>query len=198
LKAHIEGKTAWGKRLLESRREKSIILSSQVKDEFNEIEYSPVHFDQTLVMEMLKETIASKRSSQKYVLLEGMCNSVKLQEDDDRLELRSMDELFDIEKHIGEIIAIISLQSAYEAHFVDEKEQEYEQFPENAVAEQPKAAAEEGEEAAEGEDGEKKAPAFNPADYNWTISNRQPKNLPQLFLSLKGKMTTLHETKTSD
>ncbi len=198
IKAHIEGKTPWGKRLEESRREKSIILSSQVKDEFNEVEFSPVHFDQTLVMELLKETIASKRQNQKYVLLEGMCNSVKLQEDDDRLELRSMDELFDIEKHIGEVIAIISLQSAYEAHFVDEKELVYEEFPEDALAEQPKPAAEEGDEAAEGEEGEKKAPAFNPALYNWTITNREPKNLPQLFLSLKGKMTTQHETKTSD
>jgi len=60
-------------------------------------------------MQLLKETVASKRSTQKYVLLEGMCNSPKLQEEEDRLEMRLVDEFFDIEKYIGEVTAVIGL-----------------------------------------------------------------------------------------
>jgi hypothetical protein len=36
-------------------------------------------------------------------LIEGFCNSGKLIFDDDRYELRYMDELFMIEKNIGEV-----------------------------------------------------------------------------------------------
>lgn len=43
------------------------------------------------------------------ILIEGLCNSNKLIFDDDRLDLRFMDEIFAIEKHIGEIIAIVGL-----------------------------------------------------------------------------------------
>ena len=199
IKGHIEGKTEWGKKLLATRREKPIILSSQVKDEFNEIEFSPVHFNQTVIMELMKETVASKRSNQKYVLLEGMCNSPKLQDEEDRLELRLIDEFHDIEKYIGEITAIIGLQSAYEREAIDEKELKYEEFAKaDEAQEKPKVAAEEGDEGAQEEDGEKKAPAFKPEDYRWTIQNREPKNLPQLFMAEKGKDTTIHETKTSE
>jgi hypothetical protein len=49
-----------------------------VRDEFNEAIYSPIHYDLTLVMQMLKETITEKRTSQKFVLLEGLCNKSKL------------------------------------------------------------------------------------------------------------------------
>jgi|TARA_B110000285_G_C14580556_1_gene361948 hypothetical protein len=65
-----------------------------VRDEFNEAEFSPVHFEIADVMQLLKETIASKRTSQRFVLLEGLCNSQKLSVLDDQLELRYMDELF--------------------------------------------------------------------------------------------------------
>ena len=41
--------------------------------------------------------------------MEGFCNSNKLINDDDKLELRYMDEFFKIEKNIGEVIAIIGL-----------------------------------------------------------------------------------------
>lgn len=50
IKQHIEGKTEWGSKLNATKREKEIILTTQVRDEFNEAEYSPVHFDQNLVM----------------------------------------------------------------------------------------------------------------------------------------------------
>ena len=53
IKQHIEGKTEWGAKLNATKREKEIILTTQVRDEFNEAEYSPVHFDQSVVMQLL-------------------------------------------------------------------------------------------------------------------------------------------------
>jgi len=46
------------------------------------------------------------------------------------------------------------------------------------------------------EEGEKKAPVFKPEDFQWTVSNRKPKNLPQLYLGCKG-INTLNEVKQS-
>jgi hypothetical protein len=63
IKQHIEGCTEWGKKLLATKREKEISLTTQVRDEFNEAEYSPVHFNQQLVMDLIKDTIASKRTN---------------------------------------------------------------------------------------------------------------------------------------
>jgi hypothetical protein len=52
-------------------------------------------------MDLVKNTIDRMRIHQKYVLLEGFCNSSKLIFDDDKLELRYMDEFLKIEKTIG-------------------------------------------------------------------------------------------------
>jgi len=60
-------------------------------------------------MQLLKETVASKRTNQKFVLLEGLCNSQKLSQVDDQLELRFMDELFSIETILGEVKAVVGL-----------------------------------------------------------------------------------------
>ena len=60
-------------------------------------------------MEMLRSTITEKRTNQKFVILEGLCNSHKFQSEEEKLELRNMDELWQIERHIGEIKAIIGL-----------------------------------------------------------------------------------------
>ena len=45
IKHHIETQTQWGAKLLAGQRSKAIQLASQVRDEFNELEFSPVHFD---------------------------------------------------------------------------------------------------------------------------------------------------------
>ena len=58
IKQHIEGNSEWGKKLLATKREREISLTTQVRDEFHEAEYSPVHFNQETVMEMIKDTIA--------------------------------------------------------------------------------------------------------------------------------------------
>lgn len=45
-----------------------------------------------------------------------------------------MDELFLIERYIGDVKAIIGLQFVYEPETIDVKDIEYEEFPEAAVA----------------------------------------------------------------
>ena len=136
-----------------------------------------------------------------------MSNSNRLVGPDDRLELRFMDELFMIEKHIGEVQGIVGLQYEAEKEYIDENEVEYEVFeqPEQPSFTQKKAGGEEGgdeEPPAEepptegGEEGEKKGPAFKVEDWKWTISDRRPKNLPQLFMQSKG-IGARHEVRTA-
>jgi hypothetical protein len=60
-------------------------------------------------MDLIRETVASKKTNQKFVLLEGLCNSRKLQNENDQLTLRYMDEFFCIEGVLGEIKAIVGL-----------------------------------------------------------------------------------------
>lgn len=150
-------------------------------------------------MQVLKETIAQKRTSQKFVLLEGLCNSQKLSVLDDQLELRYMDELFQIEAIVGEVAAVIGLQFASEPEFLSDDQIQYEKFPEPVVEEvKEKAEGEEGEEeqppAEEPGEGEVKAPTWKKEDYKWTVSDRKAMNLPYLYLRVKG-INTFHEVK---
>lgn len=71
--------------------------------------YQPMHYDIDLVYEMLRQTIAESRSTQQFVLLKGSCGTHRLAEENDRLARRYMDEIFAIEKHIGEVAAVISM-----------------------------------------------------------------------------------------
>jgi hypothetical protein len=66
-------------------------------------------------------------------LIEGFCNANKLIFDQDKLELRYMDEFFNIEKSIGEVVAVIGLQFNYEKEYIEDNEIEYESFPEPEV-----------------------------------------------------------------
>ena len=165
-----------------------------MRDEFNEAEYSPALFDQKLVMEMLRSTIIEKRTNQKFVIVEGLCNSHKFQSDDERLELRNMDELWQIERHIGEIKAIIGLQFAYEPETIDAKDIE-------KIAEGDVDAAHKRIQAAMPPPGEDGGPAeVKPAvkAQEWTETDKKPKNLPQLFLSCKGEKNTTNEVRTAE
>jgi len=112
-----------------------------------------------------------------------------------------MDELFTIETILGEVKAVVGLQYAQEAELEDESTTKYEEFEKVEVAVAAKAptgddeeGGDEPEPAADDEEGEKKAPAFDRTQYKWTITNRKPKNLPQLFHGMKG-INTLHEVK---
>jgi hypothetical protein len=94
------------------------------------------------------------RKTQKFIILEGFCNSSKLTSDDDRLELRYMDEFFAIEKQIGEVVAVIGLQFNYEKEYIEEGEIEYEAFPEPEPLQVKKKVDENGEEIEENEAGD--------------------------------------------
>lgn len=61
-------------------------------------------------MELVQKTIAANRTTQKFILLEGLINSNKLESPEEQLELRFMDEFFSIEKNIGEVNSVISMQ----------------------------------------------------------------------------------------
>lgn len=200
IKQHIESNTEMGKRLLATKKQKDIKLQTQAKDEFNEIDYSAVHFDLDLVIQLILNTINAFKGNQKYILLEGFCNSGKLILDDDKLELRFMDELFQVERHIGEVQAVIGLQFNSEKEYIEEYEIQYEEFPEPEVVEVKRPEGEEGEEAEQqppAEEEEKKAPAFKVEDWKWTVTDRKSKNLPQLFMTSKG-IAARHDLRTAE
>lgn len=167
----------------------AIQLAEGIKDEHEESEYSAVHFDLDLVVALVAHTIAEKKVGEEYILLEGLCNNRKLAQEDDRLSLRFMDELFAVEKGLGEVAAVISLQyREEETTFLEDK---FEEFEEKVVeVKVEKQEGEEGEEEAEAapaeeEDGDKK-PVFDPSAFKWTVTNRRAKNLPQVFRDYKG------------
>lgn len=205
IKQHIVEGTAFGKRLAAGKKTKALELgaSETGKDEFQEEDYSAAHFDLDLVVDLVSDTIAQQRRPyQSFILLEGLCNSGRLPVEEDRLELRFMDELFMIEKHIGEVQAVVGLQFETEKEYIEENDIEYEVFPDpEPVAVAKKPTGEDGEEAeaepeapADGDDGEKKKPAFKVEDWKWTVTDRKPKNLPQLFMQSKG-IGARHEIK---
>lgn len=140
---------------------------------------------------------------QSYVLLEGLCNNDILGNPEDKMALRLMDELFRIEKKLGEVVGIVALQSHIESEFIREDELEYEEFPEPEVVEEPKKKSgdeeeEEEEEPPEEEEGdEPKVPEFKPEEYKWTKSDRQPKSLPVLYVQNKGT-SAYHDVKNAD
>ena len=114
-----------------------------------------------------------------------------------------MDELFCIEKAIGEISGVIGLQYHLEpTNFMDEK---WEEFDTPVVEAKPaKIIDEDGNEVDApvtepeiNEDGEVKAPKFNPAEFKWTANNKRARNLPQVFKDFKG-MTCICEEKPSE
>lgn len=131
-------------------------------------------------MELIQHTIAQRRTNQRFILLEGLCNSGKLNHEDDKLSLRYMDELFLIEKELGEVTAVVSLTFNKEENtHGEEKSTLYEEFPESAKAEVAAKVLGDGEEeeeaevvAPEAEEEEAGAKAkFNPKDFQWTVTN---------------------------
>ena len=106
-----------------------------------------------------------------------------------------------IEKHVGEIAAVISMQYAPEATTFDAER--WEEFQEVVVEEKKAKVPGEGDEEgdpqppAEPENDEAKKAKWNPADYKWTITNRQAKNLPQLLHDHKGSRFVGEERSTA-
>ena len=110
-----------------------------------------------------------------------------------------MDELFQIERNLGEVQAIIGLQFNSEKEYIEEYEIQYEEFPEpEPVVAKPRGEGEEEEqEQPPVEEEEKKEPAYKIEDKRWTITDRKSKNLPQLFMQSKG-IAARHDIKTAE
>lgn len=68
-------------------------------------------------------------------MLEGFSNNKKLEEESDRLTVRNMDELFNIEKNIGEVVGVINLTFNVEPS--DFKDEQWEKFDEPVVVAKP-------------------------------------------------------------
>lgn len=146
------------------------------------------------VCAVIKECIAEKRTNQAYVLLEGMCNHKKLANEDDQMEVRYMDEFFALEELVAKVGAVISLGYEFQTELVAEVKVDPKQDEERKAAlaakerakrEKAKAEAEEGGGAPEEEEGVKKE-TFEPLMFNWSNSNKEPKNLAQLYNCVKG------------
>jgi len=107
-----------------------------------------------------------------------------------------MDELFLVEKELGEVTAVVSLTYNKEVG-VQESQVKYETFPEEEVVEvkapeldeegNPIEEAEAVADEEEDPENPKKAP-FNPKEFanGWTITDRNSKNLLTLFTNMKG------------
>lgn len=196
IKEHVEGKSEWGKKLALTKRNLKLNVQMQMRDEFAEQDYSAALYDYRLVMELLKETIATKRTDQTFVLIEGLFNAPKLDDPDVALENRLMDEFQAVERELGEVAAIVGLQLAVEPEGISEENIDFvKAVPADPNEAQPVAAEGEGEEGAEG--GPPK-PKWRAEDYDWSLTDRKPKNLPQVFLCSKGAAKCRHEVKASD
>lgn len=201
IREEIEKHTELGQKLEACKLARELAEAVKKADEFKEELYSPVHYDPTLVYELINKTIAEKRTTQKFVILEGLLNSKLLASEDDKIEIREMDEFFALEHFVGAVSGIICLQTEEDVVQVDPAAVVYHEFPkpESVVEEKAKKPAEgedgEAEEPVEAgaEDGDGK-PKWNPEDYTWTVTNRKSKNLPQLFVGAKGA-GGIHEVK---
>ena len=109
LKRHIESKTDLGKALLATKKPRHTVIVPDFKEDD---EYSAVHFDIDKVFQTLVHHISQVRTSaNRYLVIEGLCGSPSvLKNEEDKLELRLMDELFAIEKNLGEVQGVIGLQ----------------------------------------------------------------------------------------
>lgn len=97
-------------------------------------------------MKLVQHTIAERRTNQRIILLEGLCNNAKMEKEIDRLSFRYMDEIFAVEKNIGEIASVLSLQYIVEPTKFED--QEWEKFEELVVEEKKVKLIGEGEEEA--------------------------------------------------
>lgn len=194
IKEQIEKCTAMGKALASSCQRKALSGEPAVskdtlaKDEF---EFSAVHYDLPLVIQLIKQTIQERRTTQQFILLEGLCNATKLKQSLDKLQMRQMDELFALEKNIGEVNSVISLLFCKEETTIPESKIKYEKFEAPIVVEKKVERVEGDDDDAPpdeppADDGEPVKKAFNPAEFEWTITNGESKNLPQLFRDFKG------------
>lgn len=198
IRSEILAETDLGRALAASKRDKKLNFQTPLRteDPFEEDKYSAAHFDQTLVMQLVQSKIAENRTSQRFILLEGLCNSSKLDNKEEQFQNRYMDEFFAIQRNIGEVVGVIGLQDEKEESTFSLPPELYEEPVIEEVKEPvAKAEGEDGEEAEEAapEGDEAKKPAWNPKEYRWTKTNQLSKNLPQLFRDYMSNRGNLEE-----
>ena len=194
IKREILAETDLGRALEQSRRDKELNFGrGTITDPFEEGKYSAAHFDLPLVVTLLQQKIAEARTDQRFILLEGFCNSGKLDKKQS-LQLRNMDEFFAIERDIGEVVGVIGLQNekmptTFQPESIEEKVEEEvkEVAPKTGDDEEDPAE----NQSAAGDD--KKVPSWKPTDYKWTVTNGKSKNLPQLFRDYMGNRANFEE-----
>ena len=107
-----------------------------------------------------------------------------------------MDQLFAIEKNIGEIVGVITLGKEIKAVQYNKDDFEKEKFPEPEIVLVKPKVQEGDDEAAEeppAEEITKKVKSFRPELFEWTKTNGIPKSLPMLYTLFKGQKNIKNE-----
>ena len=109
------------------------------------------------------------------------------QENNDLIYPRAADEMYEIENTLGEAQVLFNIREQPSMVKIEDplEEKPVEEVPEEK-AEEEKKDGEEGEEEEtvepeEPEEGENLKPKFDPKEFDWTVSDGNPKNLPQVF-----------------
>ena len=112
------------------------------------------------------------------------------------MQSRQMDQLFSIEKHIGEVVGVITLGKETSSVQYNKDDFEKEKFPEPEIVLVKPKVQEGDDEAAEeppAEEATKKVNSFRPELFEWTITNGIPKTLPLLYTLFKGQKNIKNE-----
>jgi len=106
IKNEIIRKTALGKELNRTK------VCKEITEDFasNEnIEFCAIHYDQKLILKILKDILSKSSGKYQIAIINGYLNSHKLKGYEEKQDFRAMDELFAIEKEIGQIKGVINL-----------------------------------------------------------------------------------------
>jgi len=144
---------------------------------------APSIFTPTLVTDLIAKSLQSHPAT-KYLLLYNYPSAENKPQGD--FYPRAIDELYQIENNIGplkEVISVVDLQEDFVINDPVEEKPVQEEVKQEVKP--PKGEGEEEEEVPEppkdeDEDGESK-PKFNPLDYNWTLSDGNPKSLAKIY-----------------
>jgi len=188
IKQNIKNRTKFGSLLMDRKKPKE--LKKEYQNSY-ELTYGAIHYDFTLVLKMLKETIEKTRKNETCIIINNLLNSHKLAKAEDQLNARPMDELFLVNKELGHVCSIVSLlKEDYEKTDDIRKAEPLPPKPVEKVEVKKEPA--EGEEEAkdvpppEDEEGKEKKPVFDPYLYSWTNTEGQARTMGQLFTKWKG------------
>eukprot|EP00826_Nyctotherus_ovalis_P030639 TRINITY_DN2445_c0_g2_i1.p1 TRINITY_DN2445_c0_g2~~TRINITY_DN2445_c0_g2_i1.p1 ORF type:complete len:741 (-),score=248.26 TRINITY_DN2445_c0_g2_i1:325-2547(-) len=100
VKREVEQRTALGIELIQTRKPKELVVEDP---------YSSAHYENALILKLLKEQI--KRAAGKYqtAFISGYLSAYKLKGWEATQEFRVMDELFALEKEVGQIKSVVSI-----------------------------------------------------------------------------------------